>query len=41
MQDGYSIGQDGKCNQQAIKIQDRTVSRWLEPQSGYKVMKGQ
>ena len=37
-QDGYSIGQDGKCNQQAIEIHDRMVSRWAESKSGYRVM---
>ena len=39
-QDAKSIGQDGKCNLQAIEIHDRTVSRWVEPQSGYGVMVG-
>ena len=39
-QDGNSCGQDGKCNQQAIEIYDRTVSRWAEPQSGCRVVEG-
>ena len=30
-QDGCGIGQEGKCNQQAIEIHDRTVSKWTEP----------
>ena len=34
MKDGNSVGQDGKCNQQAIEIMGRTLSRWVEPQSG-------
>ena len=39
-QDSYRIGQDGKYNRQAIAIHDRTVSRWVEPQSGYRVAEG-
>ena len=39
-QDSNSIGQDGKCNRQAVKIHDRMVSRWAETQSGYRVMEG-
>ena len=40
-QDGNSVGQDGKCNQQTVKIHDRMVSRWSEPRFGYRVMEGQ
>ena len=40
-QDGYSIGQDRTCDQQAMEINDRTVSRWSEPRSGHRVVKGQ
>ena len=36
-QGGNSIGQDGKCDRQAIEIQDKTVSRWAEPSSRYRV----
>ena len=32
-QDVNCVGQDGKCNQQAIDIHGSTVSRWAEPQS--------
>ena len=39
-QDGHSVGQDGKCNRQAIEIHDRTVSRWVEPQFRCRVMEG-
>ena len=38
--DGNSAVQDGKCNQEAIEIHDRMVSRRAEPQSGRKVMEG-
>ena len=31
-QDGNSVGQDGKCNRQAVEIHDRMVYRWVEPQ---------
>ena len=34
-QDGYSIGQDGTCNQQVIEICERLVSRWVGPLSGF------
>ena len=37
---GNIVGQDGKCNRQAIEIRDRTVSRWAELQSRYRVMEG-
>ena len=37
-QDGNSVGQDGKCNRQTVKIYNRTVSRWAEPQSGCRVL---
>ena len=36
-QDGNSIGQDGKCNRQAIYIHNRTVSRWAESKSEQRV----
>ena len=39
-QDSNSIGQDGKCDQQAVEIHDRTVFRWVEPRSGYRVVEG-
>ena len=39
-QDGYSIGQDGKCVQQAIETHDRTISKWAQPRSGYRVRVG-
>ena len=32
-QDCNTIGQDGKCNQQAEEIHGSTVFRWAEPQS--------
>ena len=40
-QDGNSVGQDGKYNQQAVEIQHRTVSRWAEPQSRCRVVEVQ
>ena len=40
-QDDKIIGQDGKCDRQAVEIHNRTVSRWAEPRSGYKVVEGQ
>ena len=40
-QDGSSIRQDGKCDQQAVEIHDRTVSRWAKPRSGYRHVEGQ
>ena len=40
-QDGYSIRQDEKCNQQALEIHKRMVSRWAGPQSGYRAVEGQ
>ena len=40
-QDGYSIGQDRKCDRQAIEIHNRMVSRWAEPRTGYRVGVGQ
>ena len=39
-QDGNRVGQDGKCNRQAIEIHDRAVSRWTEPQSRCRVVEG-
>ena len=39
-QDDNSVGQEGNCNQQAIKIHNRTVSRGTEPQTRYRVMEG-
>ena len=39
-QDGYSIGQDGKCNNKPIEIHDRTFSWWMAPQSRYRVVEG-
>ena len=41
MQDNNSIGQDGKCVQQAIEIYYMTVSRLAEPRSRYRVVEGQ
>ena len=38
--DSNSIGQDEKCDQQAIDIHNRMVSRWVEPQSRYRVVEG-
>ena len=40
-QDSNSIGQNGKCNRQAINTNNRTVSRLAELQSGYRVVEGQ
>ena len=39
-QDGNIIVQNGKCNQQAIEIHNRTVSSLVEPQSRYRVVEG-
>ena len=39
-QDSNNIEQDGICNQQAVDIHYRMVSRWVEPRSGYRVMEG-
>ena len=39
-QDGNNVGQDGKCNRKAIEIHNRTVSRWADPKSGYRVEDG-
>ena len=39
-QDGYSAGQDRNCVRQAIQTHNRTVTRWAQPRSGYRVMKG-
>ena len=39
-QDGNSIGQDRKCEQQAVEIYDGTVSRWADPRFGHRVMEG-
>ena len=40
-QDGNSIGQDQKYNCQVVEIHNRTVSRWVKPRSGYRVLEGQ
>ena len=40
-QDDNSVGQDRKCNRQAVEIHDRMVSRWAEPLSGCRVVEGQ
>ena len=37
-QDSNCIRQDGNFNRQAEEIQDRVVSRWMKPQSLYRVM---
>ena len=39
--DGYSIGQNRKCDRQVIEIHNRMVSRRAEPRSGYRVVEGQ
>ena len=39
-QDGYSVGQDGKNNQQAVEIHARTASRRAEPQYGCRFVEG-
>ena len=39
--DDYSIGQDRKCVRQAVEIHDRTVTRSVEPRSGYRIREGQ
>ena len=37
-EEDQSIGQDGKCDQQTVEIHNRTVLRWGEPRSGYRVV---
>ena len=39
-QHGTSIGQDGKCLRQDVERHGRTVSRWVEPWSGWRVLEG-
>ena len=34
------VGQARKCDRQAVKIHDRMVSKWVETESGYRVMEG-
>ena len=36
-QDGYSVGQNGKCVRQAVETHYRMFSRCAEPKSGYRV----